>query len=287
MDTQTKKPGSNMALIIILIVVGALIVLGVGGFLAWKYYFKAKLSSKASTSTTTSASKLSLKTLEAMFSYPTGTLTKTDHTGGIGGQVSDLSYETPDKLKTVYDYYINLATQKGLTVSKKSLDTDGSRGSLTLQGKGYYADIYLYQYDPNTEIDISIFGDNITNDTANTTTTTTPTTTSNTTNSSSAKTAISNEYVIADSNSRLITTSELTTLTPWQLKVARNEIYARHGRSFVHQDLQCYLNSKSWYQANPDYSDSLLTTIDTKNIATILAYEQSINSPLLQVDSGC
>lgn len=99
--------------------------------------------------------------------------------------------------------------------------------------------------------------------------------------------AISGEYVISDSDTRVIKTSELVNLTPWQLKVARNEIYARHGRPFVHKDLQCYFATKSWYHENPNYSDSLLTTIDNKNIATILDYEEAINSPILQKDTGC
>jgi len=103
----------------------------------------------------------------------------------------------------------------------------------------------------------------------------------------SSSKAVSGDYVIVDSDSRVISTSELVNLTPWQLKVARNEIYARHGRPFVHKDLQCYFATKSWYHGNPNYSDSLLTAIDNKNVATILAYEESINSPILQKDSGC
>lgn len=103
----------------------------------------------------------------------------------------------------------------------------------------------------------------------------------------SSSKAISGDYVIADSDTRAISESELYNLTPWQLKVARNEIYARHGRPFVHKDLQCYFATKSWYHGNPNYSDSLLTSVDNKNVATILAYEESINSPLLQKDTGC
>jgi len=99
--------------------------------------------------------------------------------------------------------------------------------------------------------------------------------------------AISGDYVIADSDTRVINEAELLGLIPWQLKVARNEIYARHGRPFVHKDLQCYFATKSWYHGNPNYSDSLLTAIDNKNVATIKAYEEKINSPLLNQDTGC
>lgn len=99
--------------------------------------------------------------------------------------------------------------------------------------------------------------------------------------------AVSSDYIISDSSTRVISESELETLSDWQLKVARNEIYARHGRPFVHQDLQCYFAAKSWYAEDPNYSDSTLSATEQKNIAAILNYEQSVNSALLQKDSGC
>jgi len=121
------------------------------------------------------------------------------------------------------------------------------------------------------------------------TNTTTPTTTNTTTptNNSTTKTTISTDYVISDSNTRIITTTELTNLTPWQLKVARNEIYARHGREFVHKDLQCYFGGKLWYAINPNFTESMLSTTENKNVATIQAYEKSTNSPFQSYDSGC
>jgi len=98
---------------------------------------------------------------------------------------------------------------------------------------------------------------------------------------------ISSDYVIADSDIRLITEAELVNLTPWELKVARNEIYARHGRPFVHKDLQCYFATKGWYQKDDNFSESVLSATENKNVATIQAYEQKINSPLQSSDSGC
>lgn len=104
---------------------------------------------------------------------------------------------------------------------------------------------------------------------------------------STLKSSITTDYVIEDSNIRKISRSELVGLTPWQLKVARNEIYARHGREFVHKDLTCYFNSKSWYKINPNFSESNLSTIENSNISVILNYEKEINSPLLEKDTGC
>jgi len=275
---QPKKGGSNLAVIII-IIVAVLIVLGVGGYFGWKYV-ASKYFKKA---TTASTKELSLKTLEALYSYPGGTITNTDRSKDSGA-VSEITYESTDKLKTAYDYYLNLATKNNLTVSKKTLGSDESAGSMTIQGSGYYVEISLFQYE-KTDIYVSIFGDNIKNDTSATDSTTSSSTGAS--NTSSSKTAISTDYIISDSDTRVIAKSELTNLSPWELKVARNEIYARHGREFVHKDLQCYFGSKSWYTIDPNFTESMLSATENKNVATIQAYEQEINSPLQNKDSGC
>ena len=95
------------------------------------------------------------------------------------------------------------------------------------------------------------------------------------------------DYVIPYSNTRYINEGDLVGLTPWQLKVARNEIYARHGRPFVHKDLACYFATKSWYRIDSAYTDSRLSSLETTNAVTILNYEKKIGSPLMNVDSGC
>lgn len=129
--------------------------------------------------------------------------------------------------------------------------------------------------------------------TATTTSTTTATvTTSSTTSSATATGAKSgtmptNGYVIADSDTKVLIESDLTSFTPWQLKVARNEIYARRGRPFVHKDLQCYFAKQSWYRGDPNFSESSLNAVEKKNVETIKNYEIKINSPFYQTDSGC
>jgi hypothetical protein len=95
------------------------------------------------------------------------------------------------------------------------------------------------------------------------------------------------DYVIDDSDKREITKSELQGLGEWQLKVARNELYARYGRKFDHQDLQCYFDKKSWYKIDSNFSEADLSELEKSNIATILEYEKEINSSYLDYDSGC
>lgn len=56
--------------------------------------------------------------------------------------------------------------------------------------------------------------------------------------------AAENEYILPDSDSRAYTYDELSSLSNDELRLAINEIYARHGRIFDAADLQNYFNSK-------------------------------------------
>jgi hypothetical protein len=48
------------------------------------------------------------------------------------------------------------------------------------------------------------------------------------------------------------------------LKVLRNEIYARRGRVFKDAKLQKYFIAQAWYQPNPDFKDEQLTETNRK-----------------------
>ena len=60
------------------------------------------------------------------------------------------------------------------------------------------------------------------------------------------------------------------------LRLARNEIYARHGRIFDSADLNQYFNSQSWYlglyTAN-EFDESWLNKYEKANINLIKSYE--------------
>lgn len=57
-----------------------------------------------------------------------------------------------------------------------------------------------------------------------------------------------NEYVLPDSANRKLKKSDLKGLSKEELRIARNEIYARHGRMFDDKNLQKYFDSQSWYE---------------------------------------
>ena len=106
----------------------------------------------------------------------------------------------------------------------------------------------------------------------------TPSDSSESNNSTPAPSSSNSGYVIPDSSSRYISSSELNGLSKWQCCVARNEIYARHGRMFERKDLQSYFNGCSWYTPTTpaaSFNEGVLNSYEKKNVQTIKAYEQA------------
>lgn len=84
------------------------------------------------------------------------------------------------------------------------------------------------------------------------------------------------EYVFADSSSRYLRKEEVQYLSDYELMIARNEIYARHGRKFNDRELRTYFNSKAWYnpRINPeDFKEEYLNDYEKKNIELIKSFE--------------
>ncbi len=70
-----------------------------------------------------------------------------------------------------------------------------------------------------------------------------------------------------------LTEEDLKELDKAQLRIMRNAVYARHGRTFKSVDLQSLWECYTWYQKNPNYNDSLLSEKDKYNINLIQKYE--------------
>ena len=89
-----------------------------------------------------------------------------------------------------------------------------------------------------------------------------------------------NAYILSGSESRFISKEELQNFTEWELKMARNEIYARHGRKFKSQELQDYFDNQSWYEGTiepEDFDDSrILNEIEKANLDVIMLVEDQL-----------
>lgn len=227
------------------------------------------------------------------FVYPQGNVTEVNRDTSYGAAYT-IYEETSDDVQTVYDYYEKLATVNGWTLGSRGIDMSGTSGSLRLSEPDFSADLSYERKDGGvTLISIDVYAEDPRLSQVGVMPGSQPVVTSTPTGtpvrqvpSPSVATQVG-VFVIPDSNVRKVTEADLSGLTPWQLKVARNELYARYGRPFVHKDLACYFQKQSWYVMDPSFTESRLSSIEQNNAVIILNYEKKIQSPLMNVDSGC
>lgn len=81
------------------------------------------------------------------------------------------------------------------------------------------------------------------------------------------------DYLLPDSATRALTEEDLSGLSWRELCLARNEIFARHGRIFKTPEIAEYFAGKSWYKG--EYSEVTLSSLETNNVNFIIAYENS------------
>lgn len=85
------------------------------------------------------------------------------------------------------------------------------------------------------------------------------------------------EYFIPDSDSRYLTMDDLEGYSEDDCRIARNELYARHGRKFTDENLRSYFESKSWYEGTiepEDFDDSVFNEYEIANRDLIVEYEK-------------
>jgi len=75
-------------------------------------------------------------------------------------------------------------------------------------------------------------------------------------------------------SSEPITNEMVEDLFVEDLRVLRNEIYAKRGRVFKDPTLQKYFEAQSWYKPNPDFKDESLSETESKNLAVIKQVEE-------------
>ncbi len=87
---------------------------------------------------------------------------------------------------------------------------------------------------------------------------------------------VNDDYLLSGSASRYYTAEEVDGLTKDELRLARNEIYARHGYIFNDTELQEYFESQSWYQGTVEasaFDNSVLNQYEKANINLIKSLE--------------
>ena len=92
----------------------------------------------------------------------------------------------------------------------------------------------------------------------------------------SANSYTGDEYIFPNSDSAYLTDYDLQGMTLEECRLARNEIYARHGRMFKDKALQNYFDSKSWYTPSvrpEDFNEHWLNEYEKANAKLIKSFE--------------
>ena len=79
---------------------------------------------------------------------------------------------------------------------------------------------------------------------------------------------------------RTISEQMLHGLSLHELRLLRNEIYARHGRMFRAEWLQQYFFFQPWYNPDENFKDEQLSGNDKLNVETIVKYENKLHQEL-------
>ena len=88
------------------------------------------------------------------------------------------------------------------------------------------------------------------------------------------------DYIFPDSATRKLTLDEIKGHTKEELRLGRNEIYARHGMIFGVEDLDQYFLSKSWYTPSvpgEEFYDRVeMSLIEEENVSLIRQVESQM-----------
>lgn len=85
-------------------------------------------------------------------------------------------------------------------------------------------------------------------------------------------------YILPDSATRRLTQADVAGLTWEQCCLARNEIYARHGRIFQTPQIAAYFEAQSWYHGTvpgASFDNNMLSPIEHANADFLTSYENA------------
>lgn len=86
-------------------------------------------------------------------------------------------------------------------------------------------------------------------------------------------------YILPGSDSRYLGKQDIKGLTAEECRLARNELYARHGRLFDDEKIQAYFNMKEWYKGSiqpSDFKEDMLNDYEVYNRDLIVKYEEEM-----------
>lgn len=77
------------------------------------------------------------------------------------------------------------------------------------------------------------------------------------------------EFIFPNSNYSFLSQDDLWNVSAEQLRIAKNEIYARHGRRFKDTELQAYFDRRLWYEGTIEaeaFPETMLNEVERYNV---------------------
>lgn len=91
---------------------------------------------------------------------------------------------------------------------------------------------------------------------------------------------LKDQYIFWYSSQRRLNNEDVQPLTTREVTIARNEIYARHGKEFKTEWLQTYFENTSWYKKSREYNykdeKSNLSALEVSNVEFLSNVEQGL-----------
>jgi hypothetical protein len=76
-----------------------------------------------------------------------------------------------------------------------------------------------------------------------------------------------------EGSNRYLTENDIYGKSSWDLRIMRNEIFARHGYIFKNSALRNYFMSQDWYQPKSRNVSAYLSNVEKRNVKFLKSYE--------------
>jgi hypothetical protein len=76
-----------------------------------------------------------------------------------------------------------------------------------------------------------------------------------------------------EASTRILTTNDLYGKTNWDMRIMRNEIFARYGYVFKNTELRNYFMNQPWYRPQYDNVEGFLNEVEKRNAVFLKSYE--------------
>lgn len=208
---------------------------------------------------------------------------------GIAGANQKISKTDLDDASVASGELEKYSVKKG--VSKKSIALFGGIGTLVLlalvgvlllgngeKSENEKPDVEIEEQDLTSEEDEVSSEENVPSEDTNAPSEDANTPSEDASTPSQEADSLDSEYVLPNSDKEKLTRADLEGLTKEQLRLARNEIYARHGMIFGVEDLDNYFATKTWYKPTISFSDFdnqvEMSIVEEQNIVLIQQVEK-------------